>query len=346
MKNIIMKLVGISSKTSRRIKDEVEERYQELIASNPSIQTDELVKQLKILKSELMSNPSFMGAGLAESIIDPEAYRRLSYEDLPPDVQLQLRRDGTRGELRTHQEAKDVYENDIPAEAKGSEEGVRSITNDPEIDWKHQEAHSKGGSNTHENGNYGHSSTNTGTDTPTEQEIQQDWKEMEVVAEANTPGVSGDLGEVIGESIGCGVGGGVLGAGMGLVSRLVQAQGYRDAGRSDLAAQAESRIGEDVVKGGINGVKYGTSMAVTQTILGSNPVTAGLGLVVPDAIDLKMNRHKMSQQEKEGKIVGMAGKGTLGIALSLAGPVGWAGLVGIGLYSAYNSAQQQSNKAS
>lgn len=66
----IMQLVGISSNTNQQIKEKVEGRYQELAASNPSIQTDALVKDLKTLKSDLMSNPSFMGTKPVELVID------------------------------------------------------------------------------------------------------------------------------------------------------------------------------------------------------------------------------------------------------------------------------------
>ena len=338
--NIIQKIIGISEKTNKEVRTRVEALYHKLIEDNPNISTDELVTQLKSLKKDLLSDTGFVGAGLSESIVDPEAYRRLSYDDLPSDVQLQLRRDGTRGDLRSHEEAEDVYDNDVPSEAKGSVEGVKSITNDPEIDWKHQEAHSNGGSNTHDNGNYGHSSTNTGTETPSQKEIDSDWVDMEVVAEANTPGVTGDLGEVVGETLGCGVGGAGIGAGMGAVNRVVQAKAYRDAGREDLAQAAEAKIAEDAIKGAGRGLKAGVGIAVTQTILGSNPLTAGIGIVAGDSIEYLAKKDQMTEKEKSEKVVSIIGKGALATTLACAGPVGWVGLAGWGVLNAYSSAQQ------
>ena len=39
-------------------------------------------------------------AGVAAAKVQPEAFRSISFDDLPPDVLIQLRRDGTRGDLR------------------------------------------------------------------------------------------------------------------------------------------------------------------------------------------------------------------------------------------------------
>ena len=86
-------------------------------------------------------------AGFASHVVKPEGYRSVSFEDLPPDVRKQLSRDGTRGELRDLDGAKEVYEQNVPAEAKGSVEGVEAVTNDPTIHWMHKTAFSNGGSN-------------------------------------------------------------------------------------------------------------------------------------------------------------------------------------------------------
>ena len=58
----------------------------------------------------------------------------------------------------------------------------------------------------------------------------------------------------------------------------------QNVGRNDLAAEAEKELGKDAAKGALNGIVRGTSVAVTQTLIGSNPTTAGIGLVAPDAI--------------------------------------------------------------
>ena len=65
-------------------------------------------------------------------------------------------------------------------------------------------------------------------------------------------------------------------------------------------------------KGAVNGVVRGTTVAVTQAVLGANPLTAGIGLVAPDAI-----------------------------ALVCAGPIGWLGLAGLSIASAYGKASAQ-----
>ena len=61
-------------------------------------------------------------AGVAASHVQPEAFRSIAFEDLPSDVLHQLRRDGTRGQLRSESEAQAVYEQLVPAEAKGDTE--------------------------------------------------------------------------------------------------------------------------------------------------------------------------------------------------------------------------------
>ena len=64
-------------------------------------------------------------AGVAASHVQPEAFRSIAFEDLPSDVLHQLRRDGTRGQLRSESEAQAVYEQLVPAEAKGDIEHSR-----------------------------------------------------------------------------------------------------------------------------------------------------------------------------------------------------------------------------
>ena len=67
--------------------------------------------------------------------------------------------------------------------------------------------------------------------------------------------------------------------------RPAQAQVFRDAGRHDLADQAEARNFLDAAKGAVNGVARGTTVAVTQAVLGANPLTAGIGLVALDVVE-------------------------------------------------------------
>jgi hypothetical protein len=143
-----------------------------------------------------------------------------------------------------------------------------------------------------------------------------------LVAEEATPGVTGDLVEVVGDTLETGAYGGALGGGLAVVHRIVQAQGYRDAGRPDLAAAAEEMLAEDAAKGVINGVVRGTSVAVTQAVLGANPLTAGIGLVAPDVVMLLTQQDQLSEEEFTNKALGVAGKGAVATVLACAGPIG------------------------
>ena len=91
----------------------------------------------------------------------------------------------------------------------------------------------------------------------------------------------------------------------------------------------------------MNGVVRGASVAVTQAVLGANPVTAGIGLVAPDAIDLLTKRNELSEEEYSEKAIGVAGKGGLSYCLVCLGPIGWAGLAGLSIASAYGKANNQ-----
>ena len=117
-------------------------------------QLKKLQKNAKEIAKDIPST-TFLGAGLASTFVEQEAFRSIAFEDLPSHIVKQLRRDGTRGELRTMDEAREIYDQNIPAEAKGSIEGIESITNDPEIHWMHKVAYSKGGDNSASNGIYG-----------------------------------------------------------------------------------------------------------------------------------------------------------------------------------------------
>ena len=164
-----------------------------------------------------------------------------------------------------------------------------------------------------------------------------------LVAEEATPGVSGDLGEVMGDTLETGAWGGVMGGGIAVAHRWAQVQGYRDSGRHDLAAAAEEQLAADAAKGAINGAVRGTTVAVTQAVLGANPLTAGIGLVAPDAIALLTQKDQLSESEYNEKALGVVGKGALATALVCAGPVGWLGLAGLSIASAYGKATAQAN---
>jgi hypothetical protein len=108
-----------------------------------------------------------------------------------------------------------------------------------------------------------------------------------------------------------------------------------------VGGQAELRIAQDATAGAINGVVRGTSMAVTQAVLGANPFTAGIGLVAPDVVALLTQKDKLSEQDYQNRAMGVVGKGALATALVCAGPIGWLGLAGYSIVSAYGQASQQ-----
>jgi hypothetical protein len=222
-------------------------------------------------------------------------------------------------------------EQNVPAEAMGSIDGVRVVTNDPTIDWMHREPRDAGGSTDAGNGLYGPEELNDhiGKRPMTDAEIAEAEAFTLKVAEQATPGGTGDLADVAGDTLETGALGGVMGGGFAAAHRFAQAQGFRDAGRHDLAEQAEGLIAQDAAAGAINGVVRGTSMAVTQAVRGANPLTAGIGLVAPDVVVL------LSENDK------VVAKGALATVLVCVGPVGWLGLAGISIASAYSKATQQ-----
>ena len=152
--------------------------------------------------------------------------------------------------------------------------------------------------------------------------------------------------EVAGNTLETGALGGVLGGGISVANRLAQIEGYKNVGRNDLAAEAEKELGKDTAKGALNGIVRGTSVAVTQAVIGSNPITAGIGLVAPDAIDLITKKDSLTEDEYQKKALGVVGKGAVASALVCAGPVGWLGLVGFSLANSYGKAAKQGNPSS
>ena len=101
---------------------------------------------------------------------------------------------------------------------------------------------------------------------------------------------------------------------------------------------------QDAGKGAVNGVVRGTAVAVTQAVLGANPLTAGIGLVAPDAVMLLTQKDQLSEAEYGKKSLEVVGKGALATALVCAGPIGWLGLAGFSIASAYSKANQQASR--
>jgi len=287
---------------------------------------------------------AYPASAAASSMGGVEAFRRVGWDDLPTEHKEQLRTDGMRdGARRSDVEAQELFEQRVNAEAKGSIDGVDAVINDPTIDAMHIKPHADGGSSDASNIVYGPESLNSSLrDTPMSADHVAEAEAYTLeVAELNTPGVTGDLVEVAGDTLETGALGGVIGGGLAAAHRLAQAQGYRDAGRHDLAAQAEAQIANDAAKGAVNGVVRGTSMAVTQAVLGANPLTAGIGLVAPDVLCLLTEKDRLSEEEYQQRALGVVGKGALATALVCAGPLGWIGLAGFSILSAYGQASQQ-----
>ena len=293
------------------------------------------------------SSTGISAAGIANAVVGIEAFRSVRFEDLPHAVIQQLQRDGTRGDPRNLDGAWDVFHQDIPAEARGSLGGVEAITNDPGIHWMHQEPHAAGGGHEAANGLYGPADLNQqiGDRPMTSAEVTEAQDSMRGVAEVATPGVTGDLGEVIGETLETGAWAGVMGSGVAVAHRWAQVKGYRDAGRDDLADAARERMLDDAAQGAVSGVVRGGVVAVTQAVLGANPLTAGIGLVAPDALMLLQQRHVLSEQEYSRRAAAVVGKGTLATALVCSGPIGWAGLLGLSVASAYGKATKQAARS-
>jgi hypothetical protein len=291
--------------------------------------------------NEVPASATMPAAAAANGVVGVEAFRRLSYDDLPSHLKEQLRTDGTHnGPRRSDAEAREFFEQRVNGEARGSIDGVEAVVNNPTIDAMHIKPHAHGGSSDASNIVYGPESLNSSLgDKPMS---KADIAEAEIhtlqVAEQTTPGVTGDLTEVVGDTLETGALGGVLGGGLAAVHRLAQAQGYRDVGRHDLAALAEGQIGKDAAMGAMNGVVRGTSMAMTQAVLGANPLTAGIGLVAPDVVLLLTQKDRLSEQDYQNKALGVVGKGALATALVCAGPIGWLGLAGLSIASAYGKA--------
>lgn len=301
----------------------------------------------RLIRQSLESIPpgaAIPAAAAASAIGGVEAFRRVSYDDLPSHLKEQLRTDGTHdGPRRSEAEARELFEQRVNAEAQGSIDGVEAVVNDPTIEAMHKEPHAQGGSSDASNIVYGPESLNSRLqDTPmSEADVAEAEAYTLEVAEQATPGVTGDLTEVVGDTLGTGVLGGVMGGGIAVAHRYAQVQGFRDAGRYDLAAQAKELVIQDAANGAINGVVRGTTMAVTQVVLGANPLTAGIGLVAPDAVMLLTQKHQLSEAEYNQKSLEVVGKGALATVLVCAGPVGWLGLAGISIFSAYSQANQQ-----
>lgn len=274
------------------------------------------------------------------SLAGVEAYRSIPFDQLPADVIKQLRTDGTRGDLRDLDGAREVYHHNVPAEAKGSVDGVRAVTNDPTIDWMHRHPYDKGGSNAADNGVYGseHQNQHIYNHPMTDADVQQAHHYIHDVAVDATPGTTGDLGAVATHTVQAAALGGVFGGGLSMVNTMVAAQGLRDSGRADLAEELEGQIATHAVEGAANAMVRGTAVAATQAILGANPVTAAIGAVVPDAVMLLTQSDKLSEAEIGERSAQLAVKAGIVTAAACCGPIGWLGLAGYSLLNTYNQA--------
>ena len=75
-------------------------------------QLKKLQKNAKEIAKDIPST-TFLGAGVASTFVEQEAFRSIAFDDLPSHIVKQLRKDGTRGELRTMDEAREIYDQNI-----------------------------------------------------------------------------------------------------------------------------------------------------------------------------------------------------------------------------------------
>ena len=108
---------------------------------------DEAGRLIRQSLDSLPASAAMPAAAAASGLVGVEAYRRVSYDDLPSQLKEQLRTDGTHdGPRRSDSEARELFEQDVNAEARGSIEGVEAVVADPSIDAMHIEPHAQGGS--------------------------------------------------------------------------------------------------------------------------------------------------------------------------------------------------------
>lgn len=132
-----------------------------------------------------------------------------------------------------------------------------------------------------------------------------------------------------------------MAGGLAMAHRWAQVEGFRSAGRQDLAQAAEQQLWRDGARGAVNGLVRGGSVLLTQAVLGANPISAGLGLVAPDAVRLWVRQAEWSEAERQRHGLALVGKGALATALICTGPLGWLGLTGLSLAMAYGKAASQ-----
>lgn len=85
----------------------------------------------------------------------------MRYGDLPSSLKEQLRTDRVGESRRTDAEAKEFFEQDVNAEARGSLEGVQAVVDNPGVDAMHIVSRENGGSNDASNFVYGPESLNS-----------------------------------------------------------------------------------------------------------------------------------------------------------------------------------------
>lgn len=267
----------------------------------------------------------------------------VEFDDLPSSIIHQLRSDGMRGTLRSLDGAREVFDHNVPDSAKTSIAAVEAITNDPNIHWMHIQPHAAGGSADAFNGVYGpaHLNHTIGSRPMTADEIQASIDYTDQVARSVAPqshnpshvhtvNVQSNPFDLLPFSA-------ILSGGMAVAHRCAQVEGMRSAGRHDLAQEATQQLGIDAVKGACNGLIRGSSLAITQAALGSNPFTAGIGLVVPDALRLMSRQSELTKNQYQMQALGVIAKGAVATTLVCAGPIGWLGLTGLSLAMAYGS---------
>ncbi len=210
---------------------------------------------------------------------------RPAYSELTDDITLQLRRDGTRDGLRTHEDAEALYDS-LP-ESINNISDVRAVVDSPNYEAGHIIPYAQGGSSDSSNIVYMPTELNReiGNSIPTSDDLNQAASAVEAE------------GYIFGDALADGVFGIAAGASAPAVFRLA-GTGAKLAGgvlRSDPLAihSATAEIPHQLTQGAQEGLTRGIPAAIGQAAFGPAGLVAGL--VAPDFIEGAMTSDPSKQ---------------------------------------------------
>jgi hypothetical protein len=224
------------------------------------------------------------------------------FDSLPADVIQQLRSDGTRDQVRTLDEAQQVYEN-LP-DSLDNLTDLRAVINSKDYELSHHIPHSEGGANTADNVSYmpTHTNRSMGARHPSANELESSSQAVE------NEGYIGHeyLIDTATEYAACAtapVGARLTGTGVKLLGGIV---------RSDEEAlnEALAELPGQVKQGAVDGVTRGVPAAIGGSLLG--PVGAIGGFVASDFVEAAMSDN---DNHRNNKILEGSLKAGLGVAL-------------------------------